>query len=113
MSRIVKYPTLSLILFVFPIITHATVCGVIPESWERVLFVIILLTILLAFGSIISGFLKLIEVFIIEKENNSNHLFWWLLCATITLALVGYIVYLGAPKACGIGPHIDIPLINN
>ena len=95
MSRMLNYPTLSLILFVFPIVTHATtvsgVCGPVPDSWDVLLNIVDFLLPLLVLGVILSGVCNLYDIFFTEKASKNRYLFWWLLCTTVILAVLSNI----------------------
>jgi hypothetical protein len=108
-----KYYTLlfGLIIGALPYPALATVCGVIPDSYELALD-IIELTIGVLFLAVIANCVWYLHTYFTEKELGwSGRYFWWLLGGFILAVVIGILVYLDAPKACGLGPYVDIPII--
>jgi uncharacterized membrane-anchored protein len=102
---------LAIISVILPVRAFATVCGVMPDSYQLTLDILGLLIILLSAALIGSGGLAAYRYFFTENELGwGGQYFWWLFSALIFAIAVYIVVFLLAPKACGIGPTLEITM---
>lgn len=97
---------LGFICAALPRPTFATVCGVMPGSYELALSIIDWVIRILLLAVIVSGIWYLYAYFAEKESGWGGHYFWWLFSALILAIAVYTFVFILAPQACGVGPSL-------